>query len=156
MGFSCPSYPLAQELPPPLIPQCFLQRACSSSSILGCSEEGCHTNQSLAFCRQREHRWYSNQPKQLLHCFSGTGGGHCSGIEASHQEPSGVLPHSTFLPWPVELTLQNVDIGSSLSLPLPKNWWGCFPALGVFSHPNIRGHQLTRKQLLGVSFGRGI
>lgn len=33
-----PSYPLAQELPPPLTPQCLLQRACSSLSILGCSE----------------------------------------------------------------------------------------------------------------------
>lgn len=75
MGLSCPSYPLAQVLPPPLILQCLLQRACSSSSILGCSEEGCHTNQHLAFCRQREHSWHSNQPKQLLHCFSGTGGG---------------------------------------------------------------------------------
>lgn len=34
-GLSCPSYPLAQELQPPLTPQCLLQTACSSLSILG-------------------------------------------------------------------------------------------------------------------------
>lgn len=86
MGLSCPSYSLAQEFPPPLIPQCLLQRACFSSSILGCCEEGCHTNQCLAFCRQKEHSWHSNRPKQLLCSFSGTGRGHCSRTEASQQE----------------------------------------------------------------------
>lgn len=45
----------------------------------------------------------------------------------------------------------------SLCFPLPTtNWRGCLSALGVFSHPNIRGHQLTRKQMLGLSFGRQI
>lgn len=159
LGLFCPSYPF----PPPLIPQCLLQRACSSSSILGCSEKGCHTNQCLAFCRQREHSWHSNQPKQLLCCFSGTGGGHCSGIEASQQEwreQPGTLRSTAPQHLPAMASGAHSSKSGywiSLSVPLPTpNWWGCFPALGVFSHPSIRGHQLTRKQLLGVSFGRRI
>lgn len=44
-----------------------------------------------------------------------------------------------------------------LCVPQPTtNRWGCLPTLGVFSHPNIRGHQLTRKQVPGLSFGRQI
>lgn len=45
----------------------------------------------------------------------------------------------------------------SVCVPLPTtNWQGCPPALGVFSHPHIKGRQLTRKQMLCLSFGRQI
>lgn len=76
--------------------------------------------------------------------------------EGSNQAPWGVLPPapSCHGQWS---SLLKIWVLALFSLFLyPPKWWGCFPALGVLSHPNIRGHQLTRKQLLGMSFGRWI
>lgn len=119
--FPALSYPLAQDFLSPLQPQCLLQKACPPPSISGCSEECCHINQISAFCRQREHGWHSNRPKQLLPSFSGTGSGHCNRREKLPKGMKGAagplpwaLPRGTFLPQTQQLTLQKLGIGFSV------------------------------------------